>query len=295
MRFLLHPSVVTKATKRLLRKNKPKNSTTWKKVPSQLNDKTSNNMAWGQQCSPHCGCILRFECALDDATQIVEASYTAKSLVVNQQGTVGTTMTTTSNKLLLRPCTCSTLHTLAERVIDFLPTKPLAQLSNQMEFSGIRSSLATRHVILQRHRNADVTSKNAEHCYDLVEEALTAMIKGYMPSPRKQQNYYHAILANSSSNTDDDVDSMIMMEDDSLRQQTSYESSSSIISIGHVPRAMSALSMFDVNEQQHNIEKTAATQERFVNKKLRTASVIDWVSYVDELYERQENEEQQSA
>lgn len=101
MRFLLHVAVPNRTSKGKLllsRKRAAPNTTTLNIDPSsdavivtternrqQQSDADQGTaiQAWGQQCSPNCGCTVRFETTIDptDHYQITSASYHAKTIV----------------------------------------------------------------------------------------------------------------------------------------------------------------------------------------------------------------------
>mmetsp|Transcript_26301 Transcript_26301/g.30556 ORF Transcript_26301/g.30556 Transcript_26301/m.30556 type:complete len:401 (+) Transcript_26301:236-1438(+) len=229
-------------------------------VPStSTNNNTRNNKkeithAFGQQCSPHCGCVIRFEANIEN-NKISCMSYDAKSIVSthsrsSQDGTLKLQPVYTTNSTggggggrdrpLIKNCKCKTLHSLAQVATDIFPTMTFPQAQNQLEFGGVRSSAAFRYTVLKNHNlldNGHVTSNGYENgdendyknrinaedmimnvkegkCYDLIEDALVACLKGYMPQPRKykmnqvpnkNQSYYSA-ESNENNYNDDDVD-----------------------------------------------------------------------------------------
>ena len=137
--------------------------------------------AWGQHCSPDCGCVLRFELQLSNehvsspslsATETVAAaSYHAKRVMVtkasghsseNDENRTSSSKlkplltsepSSTSQRPILTSCTCTTLHELAQQVVDHLPGRTLQQLRNDTELGvvGTRSSTAFRHTVLREN------------------------------------------------------------------------------------------------------------------------------------------------
>jgi NifU-like protein involved in Fe-S cluster formation len=191
---------------------------------------SSSIRAWGQQCSEHCGCAIRFEMTMDPLTQVItSARYIAKQVVGSkrqqpsappshrpqQQQKTAFTRTTMlplpipqwnpqytfggsrqkqqhgqqhgqqlqppKRRPLITTCSCSTLQQLANQVTQHLPHHTLDQIRNELEFTMPRSSLAVSHTILRQQQ----LPVNHTHCWDVLEEALTAMIKGYLPRPRR--------------------------------------------------------------------------------------------------------------
>lgn len=214
MRFLLNTS------KAALRKTAPKANASTRPTPSNSVQNVEPGKTWGQQCSPHCGCTVRFETSFNpnNNNTILSASYDAKTIVTKvSKGKDGSTflkpiMTKGANdqRPMLKECKCTTLKSLAEAVCNQLPGQTLAQAQNQLEFTGVRSSLAFRYTVL---RNLELISTVSSpeitpllsstssplqlpspvsymhdipegRCFDLVEEALVACLKGYIPKPR---------------------------------------------------------------------------------------------------------------
>lgn len=126
----------------------------------------STGKAWGQQCGPACGCVLRIETKLSyaDASSptIVEASYHAKRVMAtasNNSSNGGihlkplTTQHKSNTQPILSSCTCPTLHQLAQQTVDYLPGKTLARVRNDIEMgvANSRSSVAFRHTVLREN------------------------------------------------------------------------------------------------------------------------------------------------
>lgn len=132
--------------------------------------------AWGQQCSPNCGCTIRFEAILDSTNnhRIVSASYDAKTILTQVQNvelsngqmtsflkpvrtmsnrrTMASRSSTLNSRPMVKECKCPTLHGLAKTITEALPNYSLSQAQNQMEYVGIRSSPAFRYSAL-KHLN----------------------------------------------------------------------------------------------------------------------------------------------
>lgn len=251
---------------------------------SSSNTAQSTIQAWGQQCSPNCGCTVRFETSIDASNhyKITSASYDAKTILSKRVPVAAVPespvihyengfrklgvsssssssfrkpsslsflqpiMTTQSTCLggkgkknkailgvdngdatpateavqvraararpLMKPCTCKTLHALAQTVVKTLPRYTLSQAQNQLEFSGGRSSPAFRYTALNhlgllkkqsvlgggRSHYMDIHEIPQGHCYDLVEDALMACLHGYIPKPRKAP--YHGLESYMAGN-----------------------------------------------------------------------------------------------
>lgn len=211
----------------------------------------SKVVAWGQQCSPNCGCVVRFEQNHEDTV-----TYTAKKVVTSGQKVV----LTKKGRPMLTDCNCPSLHHLASALVDHYKMRDLNCRRSDLEFQSIRSSKAFRRTVLQ----SQGLPATDEHCFDVVEEAWTALIKGHIPSARRNgpivplvkelevfehESYvpykHQPVLPFSSEDHDED-------------QQYKLGISST-------------LSMFDWNQEQ----------ELLSSRYVRRATPSDWQSYVD--------------
>jgi hypothetical protein len=100
---------------------------------------------WGQQCSPNCGCVIRFEASVDskDKNQITDVKYVAKriltrTLVSEDTSTIHLQPIRTYNrdKVLIKDCDCKTLHSLSQTIVKNLNKLTLDQAQNQLEYEG---------------------------------------------------------------------------------------------------------------------------------------------------------------
>lgn len=290
MRFLLQPSAQRSTSQglrqgRVAKKAKsnafPQGLTVTSKVASSTTDK-NYVQSWGQQCSPNCGCVVRFETRVDPSTnKFISASYSAKSVVVtptkaeDKQGQLQPVMTFRNNRPMLTSCSCESLHKLSSQITKYLPDKDVLSFRSSLEFSGIRASPAFRHSVLEKQ---GLPTSNT-HCFDVVEEALTAMIKGHMPKPR-QQITPKEIYAKSVSSTNIKERGSADVDEYTIDMSSFFKP----------PRAVSAIQMMDVTakyspfgfsdrheDDSHYSAKTSS------NETAKTRP-YDWVSYVDELY-----------
>jgi hypothetical protein len=176
---------------------------------------------WGQQCGISCGCVLRFEIDLNEHDCVISAEYTAKRIVTTttsmKQQRDGETaesikklspiLTNRTGRLQCLPSNCKALHQLSNSAIQFFINRPLWQLINFHDFQGSRSSLAFRQTVLatqnlipsatstmnQQPNQLHVSKKKSQqsqhhnHCFDLVEDAITALLRGYVPAPRRPE------------------------------------------------------------------------------------------------------------
>ena len=127
-----------------------------------------------------------------------------------QQHHMRPVFTNRTKRLQYVSCQCSTLHTLCLQSIQYFINRPIYQLLNVHEFPSARSSSAFRDTILssirihqpdqemnlshsQQHPQSSSRSIRRHnnlrhyHCFDLVEDAITALLKGYIPPPRPHQ------------------------------------------------------------------------------------------------------------
>lgn len=296
MRFLLHPTT-QRTTSQGIRKGRAARKAKEATKPKVLTSKSSGIptlsdasyvQSWGQQCSPNCGCVIRFESRLDPSTnKFTSASYHAKSVVVtptksdDQTGILQPVMTCRNNRPMFHACSCDSLHKLASQVTEYLPNKDALSFRSSMEFAGVRASPAFRHSILEKQGLSTLDT----HCFDLVEEALTAMIKGYLPKPR-QQITPREIYAKSAQST-------------GIRERGAAEVDDYAIDMSAFwkpPQAMPALQMMDVTAKyspfgfsdRYGHEDVSQYNNKKDPKETENSKSLDWVSYVDELYEVRE-------
>ena len=264
MRFLLKSTTTAsraaasaaRDANKLLSKNNAHNAIT---------ERATNNItgkAWGQHCSPDCGCVLRFELqlsndrvssALSTTETVAAATYHAKRVMVtkakhspdndenrsssssspsstNLKPLLTSELSSHSQRPILTSCTCTTLHELAQQVVNHLPGRTLQQLRNDTELGvvGARSSMAFRHTVLrenvlpalaekeaqswkkfgemsskeQQQQNEDAKNSSGGgihemnstqqhgHCFDLVEDSFLSMIHEREMSPRKDDKVH---------------------------------------------------------------------------------------------------------
>lgn len=260
--------------------------------------------AWGQQCSPQCGCVLRFECTTtstkknESSAIITSAQYHAKRVVTTKH--INGHLEPLTAWPLMVPCTCQTLHTLAQQVVQYMVHQKMTTVQQSTEYTGVRSSLAMQHAVLTAQ---NLPAKDTT-CFDLVEEALIAMTKGYLPNQRSTTMSFPQALAQRYtvpvevvSSTKTGTPSTINMESvtrygRSLRRSSSSQSFGQDESISVTsPRSMSALTMFDLAlmEEFHLQDKEDSIMNPAATVPPSTAS-MDWESYVDTLYHRDEDQ-----
>lgn len=262
--------------------------------------------SWGQQCSPNCGCVVRFEATLNPETnQFTSASYHAKSVVVSQSkgdeetgegSKLEPAMTLRTNRPMFKECSCQSLHALASKVTDYLPNRNALAVSSGMEFAGVRSSPAFRHTALEKQG----LSTTDTHCFDVVEEALTAMIKGHMPKVRPQMTLKEAYAMTASSPfhySEQNKNEGSPEEENAFRLLDL-----SALSLLQPTRSMSALRMLDTADSAYspffgNHHRDSSDYENAMRRAAKaskkddaaTSKKLDWVTYVDELNERFED------
>ena len=219
---------VLKHTGKKLKKSQALSASAGKPHPNTThNAGPATAKVWGQQCSLKCGCVVRFELDVDDQNVVQSSQYHAKTIMSSQTdngklqpqktwsrhdpsrngNTIRSRQPQQQGQVLLKECNCETLHSLASQVVQHMPGKTLAELRNQLEFTGTRSSLAFQHAVLRTHGLAETDA----HCFDVMEDSLVSLLKGYMPQPRrrkylKQQEQhrprkYGAIVSSPSSSS----------------------------------------------------------------------------------------------
>lgn len=242
---------------------------------------TGDTQTWGQQCSPNCGCVVRFESKVDPATGIiVDATYHAKSVVVvSKNNRLEPLYTMRTNKPMLKECKCKSVHTLAKEITTFVHNKNIDRIRNLTEFTFTRSSPAFRHTVLVENG----LSRNDTHCFDLIEEAFTAMLKGFIPSPRRERKSFQKLLEADFMypipDTDDDIASSPAKRPRRIRARIDMST----------PRTMSALRAFDINAENWENEHRSGPLYKETPPPRKS---YNWLSFVDERY-RLEDEKAQ--
>jgi len=306
MRFLLNKASAT-VSKRVPSKPIIKDVVDKASDGIVTSDMRQKVQAWGQQCSPNCGCAIRFKADIDpeNRNRITMATYHAKTIITTESKsrdggvTLRPLLTQSRDKggngrPMLKECSCNTLHVLAKSITDTLPQLTLSQAQNQLEFSGLRSSTAFRYSVLKSHNllkkdkkiiNDEIHHEQEGQCFDLVEDALVACLKGYIPGPRP----YTKISPQETRKNNNDVNPLRFVEAAKKRAE--------------------ALSRLNVNPPQHNDIETFSKSstmppfhlmnginsdasdsiitepfyslEREVD--ISSPPIPDWVSYVDEV------------
>jgi len=303
MRFLLH-STANRTAAAQIRKGRVNTKKTQIQNNSRiLVSKTVGSIAhqnndsyvqsWGQQCSPNCGCVVRFEATLDPINKnFTSATYHAKAVILTRTSTPKEENTTTNNtqthklepamtlrtnKPMFRPCTCKSLHQLASQVTEYLPNRNALAIGSSMEFSGVRSSPAFRHTVLEKQGLKTTDT----HCFDVIEEALTAMVRGYMPKSRPQVSLKEAYAKMDGDDNPFQFDKHL---DDEKRVDMSSLSALRMLDLLHGRGAAEHASDYETlaSHRIHpKIKETPASAK----------SVLDWQSYVDEILYQQDVQE----
>ena len=309
MRFLLHPVVLKSRTKAVTAvvTQHPHGPTIKSSLPSNKSSSEQTTAAWGQQCSPNCGCVLRFEATkCCETDRILTASYTAKQVLTDAHGRVQ--LTNRSQRPMMKDCSCPSLHHLATAVVDQYLLHPSMmhwqRLKAQLDFASTRSSPAFAKAVLSS-QNLPLQSTG---CFDLVEEALTGMVKGYLPKQRRQRRPQvpNNVLTLDVNNEDDDE------LNDSVRPRVTSSSANAS------PRDMdfTTFSHYHYHESQQQQQQQQHSpfgfslfwnqpppperqtmlefvdeQHAKVNMALSTSKKhvpTDWVDYVDRVWQEQE-------
>jgi len=265
-----------------------------------IKDKRESIKAWGQQCSPNCGCTIRFETELNESRHILSASYSAKMFISTKQKTdnglefLQPVLTyqgrNSERRPIVKDCTCKTVHVLSQHIVDVLPTLSLSQAQNQLEFAGIRSSTTFRDQVLKRHKLLNSNSHEGKQCFDLVEEALTACLKGYMPRSRNSKTEAISKSSNPASGSND-LDPLRFAQAAKKRNSlfyqysnsNSYDNASSMIPFNYLNADYdepSTGTLVGIEQDIKSLEEEVHIKE------------MDWVSYIDEKYSFDTHEEE---
>ena len=303
MRFLLkydaYRSIANKSMKMGMKTRKSTKGTLTETKSSYDADKDNifrgDNLtkSWGQQCSPSCGCVLRFETRTDKGQRIVNCSYVAKSVVTKidkeNGGRLAPVYSSRKNRPMLQECKCQSLHALAKHITSYLPNKEWNQVQGMNDFTSVRSSIAFRHAVLSEHG----LPRTDTHCFDIVEEAFTGLLNGHIPSERRINEPFGKILTaeclqrrpatshdrvkrncEHSLPHDDRVETVAGTD----QQGIGADSNRVFMS---TPKITSELGMFDVETENWLDEENCDRGEATTDSK---SNDLDWVSYVDEQY-----------
>ena len=237
---------------------------------------------WGQQCSPNCGCVVRFQATIDPETNRYESvDYVARRVITCHPSGRGPTLQTAKGRPMLKDCQCVTLHHLATQATHHLEGKTTTQAMNMLEFHSTRSSKSFRKTALatQGLPSSDTS------CYDVMEEALTAMVKGYMLPFRQEEmaisgsgqprvtllkgRGYHKWKRGDEGDEDHGLDYGKFWNDYDVQKFSG---------------PMSTLAMLDLS--------MSLISGKDEEPEVRKALPQDWEAYVDRLYEEEEDEQQ---
>lgn len=316
MRFLLHPRPTAQSilSKRIAGKKVPPQQSKCQTVASSEGvcsssiDSSSSTCissewtkSWGQQCSTDCGCIVRFETTVDADTQrIVHATYHTKSvLTIADKYNTGKNYylmpiyTMRTHRIMFQECKCETVHSLASTIASYLPGKNIDQIKNMTDFTFTRASPAFRHAVLVENN----LPRHHIHCFDVVEEAFTGMVHKTIPGRRRVNAEFQKILraeclqkplivrslhrrGRSGSNTKKYYSEEHVHPISSIEGMGADKNRLSISS----SRTSSTLRMFDINAEYWDDIEYASEKS-----KQSRMNRLDWVSYVDELYENEES------
>lgn len=274
--------------------------------------------AWGQQCSPTCGCVVRFEGHTNTTTGHLESvTYHAKQVVTSRRPNGELVVQRTKKgRPMVQDCSCQTLHHLSQATMrHMLQSGSLAKFQQFLSFQKTRSSPAFVRSVL----HAQNLPPKDTHCVDVVEEALTALCKGHLPARRKapvlssvashgplaerrlRQDYYLQSKNHQSSQSsnaqiqryldqedeEEDEEGFLKFghgwrDDDEAKRRNSDEST-------WMAALLDALEILPVKERPSPpITNSAAAMVDASMPAVAMEEVIqreanDWVSYVDEL------------
>ena len=265
MRFLLNPvRTAAKSTAKSARGARKETPEMVGGVTSTIDTSTNisdRNKVWGQQCSPTCGCVVRFETAVDpESRTIIDAKYYAKSVIsIKKDGILQPVYTNRTGKPMFKDCDCKTIHDLGRKMSAYLPKKNIDNIRNMTEFSSRRSSPSFRHAVLAEHGHP---RKNT-HCFDVLEEAFTAMVRGNMPKQRENNmSYRRKLLA--------DVIGHVESPQRGIKPVSMTSAS-----------ALAALEVIRASGEASYDEKS---HQSWVSGESEPPVASDWIRYVDEQY-----------
>ena len=238
-------------------------------------------LQWGQQCSPNCGCVVRFQATVHPETHRYESiDYVARRVITCHSSGRGPTLQTAKGRPMLKDCNCGTLHHLAAQATHHLQGKTTSQAMNMLEFHSTRSSASFRKTALA----VQGLPPTDTGCYDVMEEALTAMVKGYMPPFRQEA----MVLTNS------DHPRVTLLKGRGYHKwkQNDHDEEHGLdfrkfwndYDVQKFSGPMSTLAMLDLS--------MSIISGKEDEPEASTALPQDWESYVDKLYEE---DKQQSA
>ena len=179
----------------------------FKEIVPQNNNPNNNHLdkVWSQQCGPNCGCMLRMQVQIDPSThKICSVEYHTKSLLLEKKAMGkmnrremqenGQWMTVTDtvyqmiplhtsrsqSRPMITSCNCGMLKRLANAVCTYLANHDVHSLRKTVEFTSTRASPAFRqHVLNLLGANEYSSNSSASKCFDLVEEVLIGLVRGY--------------------------------------------------------------------------------------------------------------------
>mmetsp|Transcript_11162 Transcript_11162/g.12446 ORF Transcript_11162/g.12446 Transcript_11162/m.12446 type:complete len:269 (+) Transcript_11162:64-870(+) len=237
---------------------------------------------FGQQYSPQCSSVLRFEALLDEKDKVESATYFVKR--------VARFIICAHNKQPAQPlfveCTCPIIHKLSKQVVANLIGKSFSHtLRNMVEFTSTRSSPAFRHTVMEKY---GLDSSSDQSSYDLVEQTLTSMIKQNNVSPRiNRTNSYIQMLNESYQPLLEQAEQEEFVEryGRALRRVRKPRYLGKDHAISATPNStLHDLSWLDV------IDNYSSEQSSECKKQKNLQSPATWESYVDELYHGEQSE-----
>jgi hypothetical protein len=312
---------------------------------SSGDDATTVKKKWGQQCGISCSCVVRFEINLDDRDRVVSAEYTAQRVLMTSVNSrkdkeqhknsknskrVQPFMTNRTGRLQSIPSNCKALHQLSASAVSYFVNRPLWQIMNYHEFQHSRSSKAFRQTVLKAQKltlndtqmDSPLTPKahidkktkqqpaNHNHCFDLVEDAITALLKGYVPQPRQPDhqvlNCHLPLTQHPTENSrasfdvlDFEGEDHLSHEDDAL-EITDKESSTSIpwqertlnSLLFEIPRLLSWRNGNDDEQDEgymveYNFSTKEGSQQQFTHSERECVkpafrwSALDWMDWFE--------------
>jgi len=232
---------------------------------------------FGQQYSPQCNSVLRFEAILNDEDKVESATYYVKRIArfIKCEHTKKT-------QPLFVECTCPEIHKLSKQVVAHLIGKSFSKtLRNMVELTSTRSSPAFRHTVMEKYG----LNPSDQSSYDLVEQTLTSMVKQKNISPRMNRSKSYIQMLNESYQSlleQAEQEEFVERYGRALRRirKPRYLGKDYAPSIGAVPQSLSDLHWFEGFDGDNKQLPEVMVQTAF-------QSPTTWESYVDELYEEE--------
>ena len=153
------------------------------------------------------------------------------------------------------------------------------KMRSDLEFQSLRSSRAFQRSVL---RSQGLPIQDS-HCFDVVEEAWTAMVKGHIPNARASEPPVVSDGEEEDYDYPTTEDPIFAFNADNEDQHYDYQ-----VQSDWKGTISSTLQMFDLSQQ-----KIEEEEERLAEANRQ--KLLDWQTYVDQLYYEEAKVDQESA